>query len=67
MTPRGRLPRAACQVTSPRRQAWTTAWTRRETSPYQPDDDRQYAGFVRETIAYNGSQEVSGTTNTPWS
>ncbi|WP_308280835.1 RHS repeat-associated core domain-containing protein [Streptomyces barringtoniae] len=31
------------------------------------DDDRQYAGFVRETIAYNGSQEVSGTINTPWS
>ncbi|WP_438947818.1 RHS repeat-associated core domain-containing protein [Streptomyces triticisoli] len=31
------------------------------------DDSRQYAGFVRETIAYNGSEEVSGTINTPWS
>ncbi|WP_438307003.1 RHS repeat domain-containing protein (plasmid) [Streptomyces sp. HUAS TT11] len=31
------------------------------------DDSRQYAGFVRETIAYNGSDEVSGTINTPWS
>ncbi|MFD8615352.1 RHS repeat domain-containing protein, partial [Streptomyces sp. NPDC059631] len=31
------------------------------------DDDRQYAGFVRETIAYNGANEVSGTINTPWS
>ncbi|WP_427923935.1 polymorphic toxin-type HINT domain-containing protein [Streptomyces sp. cg40] len=31
------------------------------------DDDRQYAGFVRETIAYDGNSEVSGTINTPWS
>ncbi|WP_255951301.1 RHS repeat-associated core domain-containing protein [Streptomyces odontomachi] len=31
------------------------------------DDSRQYAGFVRETIAYNGTEEVSGTINTPWS
>ncbi|MYT68363.1 MULTISPECIES: RHS repeat-associated core domain-containing protein [unclassified Streptomyces] len=31
------------------------------------DDSRQYAGFVRETIAYNGAEEVSGTINTPWS
>ncbi|MFJ2099371.1 polymorphic toxin-type HINT domain-containing protein [Streptomyces anulatus] len=31
------------------------------------DDSRQYAGFVRETIAYNGTEEVSGTITTPWS
>ncbi|MEU2556434.1 polymorphic toxin type 44 domain-containing protein [Streptomyces sp. NPDC013313] len=31
------------------------------------DDSRQYAGFVRETIIYNGATEVSGTINTPWS
>lgn len=31
------------------------------------DDARQYAGFVRETIIYNGTEEVSGTINTPWS
>ncbi|MGW0998323.1 RHS repeat-associated core domain-containing protein [Streptomyces sp. NPDC002523] len=31
------------------------------------DDSRQYAGFVRETIIYNGAEEVSGTINTPWS
>jgi RHS repeat-associated protein len=31
------------------------------------DDSRQYAGFVRETIIYNGTAEVSGTINTPWS
>ncbi|MFK0121322.1 RHS repeat domain-containing protein [Streptomyces sp. NPDC090994] len=31
------------------------------------DDARQYAGFVRETIIYNGSEELSGTINTPWS
>ncbi|WP_238442273.1 RHS repeat domain-containing protein [Streptomyces pratensis] len=31
------------------------------------DDSRQYASFVRETIAYNGTEEVSGTINTPWS
>ncbi|GHJ99405.1 hypothetical protein SY2F82_12030 [Streptomyces sp. Y2F8-2] len=31
------------------------------------DDDRQYAGFVRETTAYNSAEEVSGTINTPWS
>ncbi|SHI22284.1 RHS repeat-associated core domain-containing protein [Streptomyces sp. 3214.6] len=31
------------------------------------DDARQYAGFVRETIVYNGAEELSGTINTPWS
>ncbi|MFJ2095209.1 RHS repeat domain-containing protein [Streptomyces sp. NPDC087901] len=31
------------------------------------DDSRQYASFVRETIAYNDTEEVSGTINTPWS
>ncbi|MFI5824908.1 RHS repeat-associated core domain-containing protein [Streptomyces rishiriensis] len=31
------------------------------------DDSRQYAGFVRETIIYNGANEDSGTINTPWS
>ncbi|MFE9904903.1 RHS repeat domain-containing protein [Streptomyces achromogenes] len=31
------------------------------------DDSRQYTGFVRETIVYNGTEEVSGTINTPWS
>ncbi|WP_239079269.1 RHS repeat-associated core domain-containing protein [Streptomyces sp. SID7909] len=31
------------------------------------DDTRQYAGFVRETIAYNGTEELSGTINNPWS
>ncbi|MFE3384742.1 RHS repeat-associated core domain-containing protein [Streptomyces anulatus] len=31
------------------------------------DDSRQYAGFVRETIAYNNTAEVSGTISTPWS
>ncbi|EFH29111.1 YD repeat protein [Streptomyces sviceus ATCC 29083] len=31
------------------------------------DDSRQYAGFVRETIVYNGTEELSGTINTPWS
>ncbi|MFB7248920.1 hypothetical protein CW362_31540 [Streptomyces populi] len=31
------------------------------------DDSRQYAGFVRETIIYNGSDEVSSTIDTPWS
>ncbi|MFJ3658811.1 RHS repeat-associated core domain-containing protein [Streptomyces nigra] len=31
------------------------------------DDSRQYAGFVRETIVYNGAEEVSGTISTPWS
>ncbi|MDX5562731.1 ribonuclease domain-containing protein [Streptomyces sp. ID05-04B] len=31
------------------------------------DDSRQYAGFVRETIVYNGADEDSGTINTPWS
>ncbi|MFJ2851280.1 MULTISPECIES: RHS repeat domain-containing protein [Streptomyces] len=31
------------------------------------DDSRQYAGFVRETIVYNGNEEVSGTINNPWS
>ncbi|MCX5242645.1 polymorphic toxin type 44 domain-containing protein [Streptomyces prunicolor] len=31
------------------------------------DDSRQYAGFVRESIVYNGANEISGTINTPWS
>ncbi|MFJ9718927.1 RHS repeat-associated core domain-containing protein [Streptomyces sp. NPDC101213] len=31
------------------------------------DDSRQYVGFVRETIVYNDTEEVSGTINTPWS
>ncbi|MGW5134182.1 RHS repeat-associated core domain-containing protein [Streptomyces sp. NPDC004135] len=31
------------------------------------DDSRQYASFVRETIAYDGAEELSGTINTPWS
>ncbi|MFJ1672806.1 RHS repeat-associated core domain-containing protein [Streptomyces bottropensis] len=31
------------------------------------NDSRQYAGFVRETIIYNGTEELSGTINTPWS
>ncbi|MFE4177047.1 polymorphic toxin type 28 domain-containing protein [Streptomyces sp. NPDC056909] len=31
------------------------------------DDSRQYTGFVRETIVYNGTEELSGTINTPWS
>lgn len=31
------------------------------------DDSRQYAGFVRETTIYNGTEELSGTINTPWS
>ncbi|MEV7447949.1 RHS repeat domain-containing protein [Streptomyces nigra] len=31
------------------------------------DDSRQYAGFVRESIVYNGAEEVSGTISTPWS
>lgn len=31
------------------------------------DDSRQYVGFVRETIANNGTEEISGTINTPWS
>ncbi|MFF1967082.1 RHS repeat-associated core domain-containing protein [Streptomyces sp. NPDC058232] len=31
------------------------------------DDSRQYTGFVRETIAYNGTEEDSGTINNPWS
>ncbi|MEV7339461.1 RHS repeat-associated core domain-containing protein [Streptomyces sp. NPDC093544] len=31
------------------------------------DDSRQYSGFVRETIVYNGTEELSGTINTPWS
>ncbi|MCX4919894.1 RHS repeat-associated core domain-containing protein [Streptomyces sp. NBC_00687] len=31
------------------------------------DDDRQYAGFTRETRVYDGSDETSGTINTPWS
>ncbi|MFE2534959.1 hypothetical protein [Streptomyces sp. NPDC059371] len=31
------------------------------------DDSRQYAGFVRETIVYDDTEELSGTINTPWS
>ncbi|GAA2932662.1 RHS repeat-associated core domain-containing protein [Streptomyces enissocaesilis] len=31
------------------------------------EDSRQYAGFVRETITYNGTDEVGGTINDPWS
>ncbi|WP_406099914.1 RHS repeat domain-containing protein [Streptomyces sp. NBC_01013] len=31
------------------------------------DDFRQYTGFVRETLAYNGTEEISRTINTPWS
>ncbi|MEU9342089.1 RHS repeat-associated core domain-containing protein [Streptomyces sp. NPDC048278] len=31
------------------------------------DDSRQLSGFVRETIVYNGTDELSGTVNTPWS
>ncbi|MFI1509440.1 RHS repeat-associated core domain-containing protein [Streptomyces sp. NPDC020597] len=31
------------------------------------DDSRQLSGFVRETIVYNGTDEVGGTINTPWS
>jgi RHS repeat-associated protein len=31
------------------------------------DDARQLSSFVRETIVYNGTDEVSGTINTPWS
>ncbi|MFF6787331.1 polymorphic toxin-type HINT domain-containing protein, partial [Streptomyces sp. NPDC012510] len=30
-------------------------------------DRDQYAGFVRESVTYNGSAEVSGTINTIWS
>ncbi|MFI1400001.1 polymorphic toxin-type HINT domain-containing protein [Streptomyces sp. NPDC020681] len=30
-------------------------------------DTEQYAGFTRESVTYNGSQEVSGTVNDPWS
>ncbi|MFJ3646554.1 polymorphic toxin type 28 domain-containing protein [Streptomyces murinus] len=31
------------------------------------DDSRQLSGFVRETIVYNGTEELSSTVNTPWS
>ncbi|QOV47454.1 RHS repeat-associated core domain-containing protein [Streptomyces chromofuscus] len=31
------------------------------------NDLNQYAGFTRETATYNGSSEVSGTINNPWS
>ncbi|WP_308377948.1 RHS repeat-associated core domain-containing protein [Streptomyces sp. ISL-98] len=31
------------------------------------EDSRQYAGFVRETITYNGNDEVGGTIHDPWS
>ncbi|MFD7939027.1 RHS repeat-associated core domain-containing protein [Streptomyces sp. NPDC059755] len=30
-------------------------------------DAEQYAGFTRESVTYNGTQEVSGTINDPWS
>ncbi|MFE7131752.1 polymorphic toxin-type HINT domain-containing protein [Streptomyces sp. NPDC057638] len=30
-------------------------------------DSEQYAGFVRESVTYNGAQEVRGTINDPWS
>lgn len=30
-------------------------------------DSEQYAGFTRESVTYNGAQEVSGTVNDPWS
>ncbi|MGW2785971.1 RHS repeat-associated core domain-containing protein [Streptomyces populi] len=30
-------------------------------------DSEEYAGFTRETAAYNGANEVSGTINDPWS
>jgi RHS repeat-associated protein len=31
------------------------------------DDSRQYSGFVRESITYDGSSEVSGSISDPWS
>jgi RHS repeat-associated protein len=30
-------------------------------------DSDQYAGFTRETVTYNGTAEVAGTINDPWS
>ncbi|WP_338677351.1 RHS repeat-associated core domain-containing protein [Streptomyces sp. SCSIO 30461] len=30
-------------------------------------DSGQYAGFTRESVTYNGAQEVSGSVNDPWS
>ncbi|WP_433573938.1 RHS repeat domain-containing protein [Streptomyces sp. CA-251247] len=30
-------------------------------------DTDQYAGFTRESVTYNGAQEVGGTVNDPWS
>ncbi|MDG9700911.1 RHS repeat-associated core domain-containing protein [Streptomyces sp. DH37] len=30
-------------------------------------DSDQYAGFIRESVTYNGTAEVSGTINDPWS
>ncbi|MET9046059.1 RHS repeat-associated core domain-containing protein [Streptomyces sp. NPDC004362] len=30
-------------------------------------DSDQYAGFTRETVTYNGADEVTGTINDPWS
>ncbi|MBT2411108.1 RHS repeat-associated core domain-containing protein [Streptomyces sp. ISL-12] len=30
-------------------------------------DSDQYAGFTRETVTYNGTDEVTGTINDPWS
>ncbi|MEW2545049.1 RHS repeat-associated core domain-containing protein [Streptomyces sp. NPDC047002] len=45
--------------------------TRREkvtdTTGAAIDDSRQYAGFVREMAAYNGTEVISDTVNTPWS
>ncbi|WP_435191946.1 RHS repeat-associated core domain-containing protein [Streptomyces sp. bgisy126] len=31
------------------------------------EDSRQYAGFVREAITYNGTSEVNGSITDPWS
>ncbi|MEU0273905.1 RHS repeat-associated core domain-containing protein [Streptomyces sp. NPDC006307] len=30
-------------------------------------DSEQFAGYTRESVTYNGAQEVSGTVNLPWS
>ncbi|MET8964277.1 polymorphic toxin-type HINT domain-containing protein [Streptomyces sp. NPDC004074] len=35
-------------------------------APATTDSD-QYAGFTRETVTYNGADEVTGTINDPWS
>lgn len=31
------------------------------------EDSRQYSGFVRESISYNGAEEVTGSITDPWS